>query len=145
MIDPEFTVFAPPGLDVGSLMSGFVLAHLYHTQQGLPPAAAVPPGEEVQEGGPALELCAALRQLWASYEATLLAEGVSPAQLQRISEDSAGYAMMEVMHIYIYGHICMHAAIQARQSAGVLNVVSSACTHLGAAAPRSASLLLTTN
>ena len=56
MIDPEFTVFAPPGLDAGSLMSGFVLAHLYHTQQGLPPAAAVPPGEEEGEGGPPLEL-----------------------------------------------------------------------------------------
>ena len=28
VIDPEFTVFAPPGLDAGSLMSGFVLAHL---------------------------------------------------------------------------------------------------------------------
>ena len=109
MIDPEFTVFAPPGLDAGSLMSGFVLAHLYHTQQGLPPAAAVPPGEEVQEGGPALELCAALRQLWASYEATLLAEGVSPAQLQRISEDSAGYAMMEVLHTFnvtVYAYAC---------------------------------------
>ena len=55
----------------GSLMSGFVLAHLYHTQQGLPPAA-VTPGEETQEGGggPPLELCAALRQLWASYEAS---------------------------------------------------------------------------
>ena len=52
-------------------MSGFVLAHLYHTQQGLPPAA-VTPGEETKEGegGPPLELCAALRQLWASYEAS---------------------------------------------------------------------------
>ena len=36
VIDPEFTAFAPPGLDVGSLLSGFVLAHLFHTQQGPP-------------------------------------------------------------------------------------------------------------
>ena len=40
------------------------------------------------------------------YEATLLAEGVSPAQLERISEDSAGYAMMEALHICIYVRIC---------------------------------------
>ena len=42
------------------------------------------------------------------YEATLLAEGVSPAQLERISEDSAGYAMMEALHICIYAYMPMH-------------------------------------
>ena len=28
VIDPEFTIYGPPGLDVGSLLSGFVLAYL---------------------------------------------------------------------------------------------------------------------
>ena len=102
VIDPEFTVFAPPGLDAGSLMSGFVLAHLYHTQQGLPEQRGLPPTTPAStpastpssqraegsgegeagagaEGGPRLGLCAALRELWASYEATLRAEGVSPS------------------------------------------------------------------
>ena len=52
-------------------MSGFVLAHLYHTQQGLPPAAVTPSeGEGEGEGGPPLKLCEALRQLWTSYEAS---------------------------------------------------------------------------
>ena len=79
-------------------MSGFVLAHLYHTQQGLPPAATPPttpastPASQGRaegtgegeagagaEGGPRLQLCAALRELWTSYAATLRAEGVSPS------------------------------------------------------------------
>ena len=121
----------------GSLMSGFVLALLYHQQQGLPPAVPAEgqgqgqgksegSGEGKGEGegrgegkgegegrgegqgegrtkaegeaelGVELELCGTLRLLWSSYEATLRAEGVSEAQLHRISEDSAGYAAVEV-------------------------------------------------
>ena len=30
IIDPEFAVYGPPGLDVGSLLSGFVLAAVHH-------------------------------------------------------------------------------------------------------------------
>merc|ERR1712183_766274 len=29
IIDPEFTIYGPPGLDVGSLLSGFVLAVIH--------------------------------------------------------------------------------------------------------------------
>ena len=31
VIDPEFTVFGPPGLDVGSLLSGYVLAAVHQS------------------------------------------------------------------------------------------------------------------
>ena len=30
IIDPEFAVYGPPGLDVGCLLSGFVLAAVHH-------------------------------------------------------------------------------------------------------------------
>jgi len=39
VIDPEFTVYAPPGLDVGSLLSGFVLAAVHHAHRPLPERA----------------------------------------------------------------------------------------------------------
>lgn len=117
VIDPEFVVCGPPGLDVGSLMSGFVLAFIYHKQRRTvfapprtpstaaacagdavdeadAPGKAAAPGEEELE---LLELHVALRAMWEAYEATMAAEGVSNAQLHRVSEDSAGYAMMEVM------------------------------------------------
>ena len=127
VIDPEFVVCGPPGLDVGSLMSGFVLGFIYHKQQrtvhydqlytsprtpstaaacasggasggGAGAAgAACGAGEAVAAEEELLELHAALRAMWEAYEATMTAEGVSKAQLQRVSEDSAGYAMMEVL------------------------------------------------
>ena len=34
IIDPEFAVYGPPGLDVGSLLSGFVLAAVHHASSG---------------------------------------------------------------------------------------------------------------
>lgn len=90
VIDPEFTCFGPPGLDLGSLFSGFVLAYLYH-QLGL---GAKPPS---RDGEPDPDLLEALRLMWDRYENVLLEEGLDVAQVTRIGEDACGYAMMEVL------------------------------------------------
>lgn len=88
VIDPEFVVWGPPGLDVGSLTSGLVLAHLYREQccAGSPARAAAG----------ALPMAAAAARLWASYEAAMADEGVGAEQLARVGEDAVGFAMMEV-------------------------------------------------
>jgi len=81
IIDPEFTAYAPPGLDAGSLLSGFVLAFLYRRLVSAEADA----------------LIAAMRQIWSSYAAGLQAEGLSPPELQRVEEDTVGFALIEVL------------------------------------------------
>jgi len=90
VIDPEFTVYGPPGLDLGSLFSGFILAFIYHklglgSTGDIEPSAAAP------------DLLEALRLIWDRYENVLLEEGVDAAQVARIGEDAVGFAMMEVV------------------------------------------------
>ena len=120
VIDPEFTIYGPPGLDVGSLLSGFVLAYLYRRlptaasddddapkpSSGTPakPMAAragdlkTPTGRhDAAAGGSEVGLAAAIRALWTTYEATLKKEGVGAAAARRIGEDAVGFAMMEVL------------------------------------------------
>ena len=82
IIDPEFTAFAPPGLDMGSLLSGFVLAYLF--QQLHAPRAGAP-------------LLAAIAAIWCSYAAQLKAEGLSAAELRRVEEDTVGFCAIEVL------------------------------------------------
>ena len=99
VIDPEFTVVAPPGLDFGSLMSGFVLAYLYHAL-GLAPAGAAhaaPSSPDPLRGDDHVDYLEALRCMWARAEEVLREEGVSDEQIERIGEDTVGFAMMEVV------------------------------------------------
>lgn len=86
IIDPEFCAFAPPGLDVGSLMSGFIIAHLYRRQQFRP----------LRPETGMLELHEALELLWRSYADVMAREGIGAGLIERIAEDSVGFAMMEV-------------------------------------------------
>lgn len=91
VIDPEFCVFAPPGLDVGSLFSGFTLAHLFHSlPTETPPTEIKPPAGE-------LALVDAMSAVWKRYESVLLAEGVSATQVARVGADAVGYALIEVL------------------------------------------------
>ena len=110
VIDPEFCQWGPPGLDVGSFLSGLVLAHLYRHQlragsatgpaavaaaasvasAASPPVDAVPAGE----GGVAMD--EAMEAVWRAYTSVLTREGVSAEQQERIGADAVGFCMMEV-------------------------------------------------
>jgi 5-methylthioribose kinase len=95
IIDPEFAVFGPPGLDVGSLLSGFVLAHLYHALGLAAQPASQQPGRHDESGS--VQLLEAVRCLWTCCEAVLGEEGVDAAQVRRIGEDAVGFCCMEVL------------------------------------------------
>lgn len=100
VIDPEFVVWGAPGLDVGSLLSGLILAHLYH-EQGVSAAwkgrmhGSSAYGRRLEAG--ALRMDDALQVLWSSYVSAMRAEGVSQQQVERVGADTVGFAMMEVV------------------------------------------------
>lgn len=56
VIDPEFCIYGPPGLDLGSLLSGYVLACIYHIASG--------------NAGCATALRASIEKVWSSYSDT---------------------------------------------------------------------------
>uniref|UniRef100_A0A7S3AXT4 Uncharacterized protein n=1 Tax=Haptolina ericina TaxID=156174 RepID=A0A7S3AXT4_9EUKA len=82
IIDPEFAVYAPPGLDIGCLLSGFVLAAVFHHTEQRSPAVS--------------RLVAAIGELWTSYAATMAARHVAPAVLSATATDAVGFAGCEV-------------------------------------------------
>jgi 5-methylthioribose kinase len=79
-IDPEFCVYGPPGLDVGSLLSGYVLAYVFHIASG--------------------RSCASLRQsvekVWLSYSQKALESGLTDSIVVRIGEDVVAFTACEV-------------------------------------------------
>jgi len=79
VIDQEFTVYAPPGLDVGSLLSGYVLAAVHQ---------AFSCNQEA-----VLSICDGAEAVWKSYKAIMEEKGL-PTRI--IEVDSVGYAMAEV-------------------------------------------------
>ena len=103
IIDPEFCAYASPGLDIGSLLSGFVLAYAYHKQRGGSTATATqasPIARQQAGGGPRegeAELGDAIRLIWSNCAEQLAAGGVAQACIDRIGEDSVGFCMMEVI------------------------------------------------
>ena len=103
IIDPEFAAFAPPGLDLGSLFSGFVLAHIYYALGLAHEGDAAPRDAGSLSSAPAaaalqgIGLKEALVSIWSVYERQLAADGVEREQIERIAEDTVGYASMEVL------------------------------------------------
>lgn len=86
-IDPEFTIWGPPGLDLGSLLSGFALAAVFHAGRPAGVAAAVR----------IAALTRAVERMWMAYSDVAKAEGVDDAILTQIECDAAGFAGCEVM------------------------------------------------
>jgi len=82
VIDPEFTVYGPPGLDVGSLLSGFVLAAIHQAFSQKP--------EAVTAIGDAAEA------IWESYRRTMTEHGITSEQLHRIEIQTVGFTVIEV-------------------------------------------------
>ena len=83
VIDPEFAVYGPPGLDVGSLLSGFCLAavHQAHSDN----SAAV---DRI------VECCGAI---WESYRASMAEHGIDDEKLLfDVQVESVGFCVAEV-------------------------------------------------
>lgn len=82
VIDPEFTVYGPPGLDVGSLLSGYVLAAVHQAFSGKNEAV-----DNIIEG---------LEAFWSAYKLEMEAGGISPDLLKEIEIESVGFTVAEV-------------------------------------------------
>ncbi len=87
VVDMEFAVYGPAGLDIGSLFSSLILAAVH---------ASV-------EAKPSLDRACTIRRLhdcaervWQAYESIMLQRGVSAEAVRRISVDASGYAGVEV-------------------------------------------------
>eukprot|EP00928_Gymnodinium_smaydae_P068867 TRINITY_DN52160_c0_g1_i1.p1 TRINITY_DN52160_c0_g1~~TRINITY_DN52160_c0_g1_i1.p1 ORF type:complete len:394 (-),score=80.05 TRINITY_DN52160_c0_g1_i1:49-1230(-) len=82
IIDPEFTIYGPPALDVGSLLSGFVLAAVHHA---------------FAKNVSALKsLSSAAVDIWNAYKASMLKAGVSENVVKGIEVDTVGFTVAEV-------------------------------------------------
>lgn len=82
VIDPEFTVYGPPGLDVGSLLSGFVLAAIHHAYSNNM--------DEVTS------ICDAVQAVWDSYTMAIDKYDISPVLMKEIESQAVGFTTIEV-------------------------------------------------
>lgn len=79
-IDPEFCIYGPPGLDVGSLLSGYVLAYVLH----------------IALGNNCTCLRSAIETVWATYSQKAIESGLSDSVVNRAGEDAVAFAACEV-------------------------------------------------
>jgi len=82
VIDPEFTVYGPPGLDVGSLLSGYVLGAVHQAFSNNPEAA-----DSIIEGADAI---------WLSYVVEMKSGGISDEMMAKIEAETVGFTVAEV-------------------------------------------------
>jgi 5-methylthioribose kinase len=82
VIDPEFTVYGPPGLDVGSLLSGYCLGAIHQAYSKNPQAV-----ERIVDGAQAI---------WNAYSRAMLEGGLSQELLKEIEIESVGFTVAEV-------------------------------------------------
>ena len=82
VIDPEFTVYGPPGLDVGSLLSGYVLAAVHQVYSKNSKAV-----DSIVKGA---------ESIWSSYEKEMLAAGITEDMMKKIEIETVGFTVAEV-------------------------------------------------
>ena len=82
VIDPEFTCYGPPALDVGSLLSGYVLAAVHQAFANNPEACKT--------------LCSAAHALWDAYKEGLQKAGLDADLIAETEADSVGFTVAEV-------------------------------------------------
>jgi len=83
VIDPEFTVYGPPGLDLGSLFSSFVLAIVYHATVGSPQSVTA-------------DIWGAMEKIWNIYVSTMIANGISSELCMAVGRQAVGFTGCEV-------------------------------------------------
>ena len=84
IIDPEFCVYGPPGLDLGSLLSGVILLVISKQFATQPDAASIG------------RLVDVIDRIWNTYAAAMEQESMASDVVKRISEDAVGFACAEV-------------------------------------------------
>jgi len=82
VIDPEFTVYGPPGLDVGSLLSGYVLAAVHQSFCNNSEAVAT--------------ICEGTQAVWTSYKEVMTKHGMSEEIIKQIEVETVGFTVAEV-------------------------------------------------
>lgn len=111
LLDPEFAIYGPPGVDLGRLLSGYVLAFVARAAQ-------------LSEG--AGRILAAISQVWASYAQAMAEGSIAPDVLERAGEDAASFACAYVVLDALGGTECSllqmpDAAKQAKVKRHVLD------------------------
>lgn len=87
VIDPEFTVYGPPGLDVGSLLSGFILAAVHHSYSDSDSETKKKAVGSINGG---------IKSSWDAYKSVLSEGGLSTELIREIEIESVGFAVAEV-------------------------------------------------
>eukprot|EP00588_Corethron_pennatum_P008360 CAMPEP_0194290532 /NCGR_PEP_ID=MMETSP0169-20130528/41412_1 /TAXON_ID=218684 /ORGANISM="Corethron pennatum, Strain L29A3" /LENGTH=402 /DNA_ID=CAMNT_0039038131 /DNA_START=51 /DNA_END=1259 /DNA_ORIENTATION=+ len=85
VIDPEFCVYGPPGLDLGSLLSGYVLAAVHHSHSGQ--SGATEAVTSIRDGA---------HKIWKEYTQIMEIEGKFDATfIKKIGAEAVGFAVAE--------------------------------------------------
>jgi len=82
LIDPEFAIYGPPGLDIGCCLSGFALAALFHHTEGRKAAVA--------------RLVEAIGALWRAYTSAMATQWIGRYVLTATAADAMGFLGCEV-------------------------------------------------
>jgi 5-methylthioribose kinase len=82
VIDPEFTVYGPAGLDVGSLLSGYCLGAIHQAYSNEPSLVA--------------KNVANAEDIWNAYSSALSEGGLSNDQIKAIEIETVGFTVAEV-------------------------------------------------
>jgi len=86
VIDPEFCVYGPPGLDVGSLLSGFILAAVHHSYSDSEAETKNKAVRSINEG---------IKASWDAYK-SVLSGSIASELIREIEIESVGFAVAEV-------------------------------------------------
>jgi len=81
IIDPEFTVYGPPGLDVGSLLSGYCLGAIHQAYSNNPDGV-----DRIIDGA---------KEIWDSYAKAIKEEGLEEF-LPAIEVETVGFTVAEI-------------------------------------------------
>ena len=85
VMDPEFCVYGPPGLDIGCLLAGYVLASVHHKHSCVPRSQ-----EDLQS------IRSAVRLVWQKYVDTMEEEGGFTAELMdKVGVETVGFSMLD--------------------------------------------------
>jgi len=82
VIDPEFTVYGPAGLDVGSLLSGYCLGAIHQAYSNEPELVT--------------QCVDNAESIWKAYQTALKEGGLTDEQIKAIEVETVGFTVAEV-------------------------------------------------
>jgi len=103
VIDPEFTVYGPPGLDVGCLLSGYILAAVHQAYANA--------GDEEKKNKTVASITKGVVALWERYKSVMAEGGISDELIREIEIETVGFAVAEVCRTAL-GHAGMRLWLQ---------------------------------